>query len=190
MDIFIRGKNINLVVVDEEVVSNKSYYNWFNDEELTEHMQQHYFPNTESLQKYYYESFIQNNKNKLQLGITDAATNILIGMISLNSIDFLNQTCEIAGLIGEKKYQSMSYFTEANVLLIRHAFLNLNMNRVEAGMLSKSLQLYHLRVLGFVDEGVRRKAVYKNGEFNNAYNLGILKEEFENLDIYKVLGEN
>ena len=52
-DVFIKGKTVNLVSLTLNVVENTNWYNWFNDEETTYGMQQHYFPNNKEKQKYF-----------------------------------------------------------------------------------------------------------------------------------------
>ena len=45
-DIFIKGNLVDLIILNEEIVESSNWYKWFNDEETTYHMQQHYYPNT------------------------------------------------------------------------------------------------------------------------------------------------
>lgn len=177
-DVFIKGKLVDLVCLTEEIALKSNWYNWFNDEVTTNNMQKHYFPNTKALQLHFYQSEIANNSSKLQLGIFHKKDKILIGIISLNSIDFINRTCEISGLIGEKKYRNFNYFIEANKLLIDHAFDALNMNRIYGGSIIKEVNEMFCRVLGFTHEGIQRKCVYKNGEYHDVYMIGLLKEEY------------
>ena len=68
-DIFIKGTNIDLVVLSSEIVGQTNWYSWFNDEENTEYMQQHYFPNSKELQLKYFRDNIEGNDKKIQLGI-------------------------------------------------------------------------------------------------------------------------
>ena len=48
-DVFIKGKQIDLFVLTEEIVDKTNWYNWFNDEENTKDMQKLYFPNTKTI---------------------------------------------------------------------------------------------------------------------------------------------
>jgi RimJ/RimL family protein N-acetyltransferase len=177
-DVFLKGEIVDLVCLNEEVIEKSDWYNWFNDEENMKHMQKHYFPNTKAKQLQFYKTEIEDNPAKLQLGIYHKKDNLLVGVISLNNIDFLNGKCEISGFIGEKKYQNLKLFMEANKLLIKHAFENLNMHRIEGGTLIKEVLLMYCKILGFREEGIRRSAVYKNGRHNDAYLVGLLREEY------------
>lgn len=177
-DVFIKGELIDLVVLDEEVVERTNWYNWFNDEENMKFMQKHYYPNTRAMQLEFFKNEIENNPNKLQLGIFHKKDKVLIGTVSLSDIDFLNRQCEIAGFIGEKKYQNVRNIIEACKLLIAHAFNILNMHRIYGGTIIKEVEEMFCRILGFTHEGIKRKSVYKNGKYHDAYLIGLLKEEY------------
>ena len=177
-DVFIKGELVDLVVLDEEVVEKSNWYNWFNDEENTKNMQKHYFPNTRAMQLDFFKNEIENNTRKLQLGIFHKKDNVLIGTISLNDIDFMNRKCEISGLIGETKYQTVNYFVEACKLLIKHAFEQLNMNKIYGGSLSEEVAQIFTRILNFEEEGIKRKEIYKNGQYNDVYLIGLLREKY------------
>ncbi len=177
-DIFIEGKEINLISLNEELARNSKWYQWFNDEKITAFMQKHYFPNTASLQLDYFKSSIESNATRVQCGILHKKDNILIGTIALNSIDFINRNTELSGLIGERKYQNLNYFVEANRLMLRHAFDTLNLNRVYGGSAIYEVDNLFCRVLGYTREGVLRNHIYKNGSYLDTYLFGILKEEY------------
>ncbi len=177
-DVFIKGKLVDLVCLNEEVVERSNWYNWFNDEENMKFMQKHYFPNTKTQQLNFYRNEIENSKTKLQLGIVHKKDNKLIGTISLNYIDFLNRKCEISGFIGEKKYQNIKLFMDANKIIIKHAFENLNMHKIYGGTILKEISSMYCRVLGFKEEGIKRREIYKNGKYNDVYLIGLIKEEY------------
>ena len=176
-DVFIKGTNIDLVVLTSEIVGQTNWYSWFNDEENTEYMQQHYFPNSKELQLKYFRDNIEGNDKKIQLGIYHKKDKLLIGTISLNDINFQHRKCEISGFIGEKKYQTLKPFLEANKLLIKHAFEQLNMNRIYGGALNKDVSDFFVRMLNFETEGVLIDDVYKNGKYHDVYLIGLLKAD-------------
>ena len=45
-NIFLKGENIFLKVLNKEDVLSSSWYGWFNDEELCKTLQKHYYPNS------------------------------------------------------------------------------------------------------------------------------------------------
>ena len=158
-----------MVALTEEVVEKSNWYNWFNNEENMRYMQKHYFPNTRESQLRFYRNHISENPTKLQLGIFHKSDQVLIGTLSLSNIDHLNRKCEIGGLIGETKYKSMTYWLEANRLLLCHAVDALNMHRIYGASLAKEVSMFYERLLGFQVEGILKQDVYKNGSFHDMY---------------------
>jgi RimJ/RimL family protein N-acetyltransferase len=174
-DIFLSGEEVDLAVLTSEIVDSSNWYRWFNDESNLTNMQKHYFPNTKSMQHKLFNDEIEGSVKKLQLGIIDKKDNVLIGTISLSNIDYISRKCEISGFIGEKKYQSMKPFLEANKLIIRHAFNELNLHRIYGGSLSQDVINIYCRLLGFKSEGVLEKDVFKGGKYRDVFNIGLLK---------------
>jgi RimJ/RimL family protein N-acetyltransferase len=177
-DVFCAGKNIDLVVVTREMASSSNWWRWFNDETVTCFMKQHYYPNTPESQMDFCEH-LRSDKTKLQLGVAHKKDGVLIGMVSLNKIDHLHRNCEVAGLIGERKYRNVACAFEAFRLLIIHAFDQLNMHRVYGGTMLREVADMFVRVLGFTDESVSRQDVFKNGCYHDVYRIGLLQHEFE-----------
>lgn len=176
-DVFIKGNMVDLVVLTEYIVEKTNWYKWFNDEENTKYMQKHYYPNSKELQLRYFKEEIEGNDKKLQLGIYHKKDKYLIGTISLSNINFQHRKCEISGFIGEKKYQTLKPFLEANKLLIKHAFEQLNMNRIYGGALNKDVSDFFVRMLNFETEGVLIDDVYKNGKYHDVHLIGLLKAD-------------
>ena len=98
--------------------------------------------------------------------------------ISLKNIDYLNGKCELSGVIGEKKYQTLKPYMEASDLIIRHAFEQLNMNRVYSGTLSIDIMKMFIRILGFEREGTLKQDVYKNGQYLDVYLYALTKDKY------------
>lgn len=178
-DVFIKGELVDLVVLTEEIVEKTNWYNWFNDEETTRHMQKHYFPNTKKMQLEYFKKEIESKKTKLQLGIVQKNNNLFCGVISLNDIDYFNRCCEISIIIGEKSSRTLQSFVESVKLTCKHAFTTLNLNRIYSGTISKEIDELFCRTLGFIHEGTSREAVYKNGEYHDVYHHAMTLKDYE-----------
>lgn len=177
-DIFIKGKKVYLKALTRDDVLHSNWYGWFNDEDLTATLQKHYLPNTKEIQLNYLDA-IHTALNKMQLGICDIENKKLVGVISLNDIDFINSKAEISVVIGEKEGRNIAFFIEACQLVLKHAFFTLNLNRIYGGSISKELVLLMCRVLGFTQEGIGRSEVYKNGIYMDIHKYAILREEFK-----------
>lgn len=178
IDIFIKGNTIDLICLNESIAAESNWKNWFNDEEATKYMQKHYYPNTREIQVEFYKNSIENNPSKLQCGIYHKEDQVLIGVISLNDIDFINRNTELSVIIGESKYQNIVVLLEAQRLLLRHAFETLNMNKVYGGSAIKEIDMLFCRVLGYEREGIRSKHMYKNGDYLDVYMFAISREKY------------
>jgi [ribosomal protein S5]-alanine N-acetyltransferase len=177
-DVFIKGDLVDLVVLSEEIVDNSNWYNWFNNEENTKYMQKHYFPNTKKLQLDFFKHNIENNENKLQLGIVHKADLSFIGIVSLNDIDYINKSCEVSIIIGEKKYHSLNIFIESCQSIINHGFKSLGLKKVSSGTFSKDIDSLFCKILGFKREGVLKQAVYKEGKFHDVYICALFNKNY------------
>jgi len=178
-DIFIEGKSIILKALSEDDVTNSGWYGWFNDAETTKFMQQRYFPNTLPAQLHFYKESILAAQNKIQLGILPKKEKQIIGVISLNDIDFVNRKAELAIVIGEKKFRGKGIGTEAMELLLNHAFKKLGLNRIWLGVPAEhkgAIRSYEK--VGFAVEGVLKEDILLDGKYCDVTRMAILTKNF------------
>ncbi len=189
-DVFIRGQHLVLKVLGDDDVSNSDWFAWFNDEETTYHLQKHYFPNTREMQMEFLRG-LEGDSTKIQLGILPDGEERIVGVISLQSMDWINRNAEIAMVIGEAKYRQLVYAQEALKLVIEHAFYTLNLHKVHVGYLEslRDWGVFMKRRFGFQDEGCSREHVYKHGRCIDVYRLGLLRSEYRaSTDAGEVVG--
>lgn len=80
--------------------------------------------------------------------------------------------------IGDEAYRSRGYGTDAVRAIVRFAFDEMNLNRVELGVFD-----YNTRAIacylkcGFVEEGRRRQARYARGAYYDVVVMGVLRGE-------------
>ncbi|WP_149277290.1 GNAT family N-acetyltransferase [Pareuzebyella sediminis] len=89
--------------------------------------------------------------------------------------DIYRKSAEIGYWVGEP-YWGQGLATKAISLLVSHAFEQLGLVRVYAGVFEYNLG--SMRVLeknGFLREGISKKAIFKNGEFWDEYRYGLVK---------------
>lgn len=175
---FLVGSKVCLKVLTEKDIDNSNWFAWYNDPDSTMFTQHHRFPNTPELQKEYLRKEIAGSSTRIQLGICELMNGPIVGVISLQNINHVNRTAEIAIMIGEKEYRKMVYMIESFRLLIRHGFETLNLNRIFAGTMTDELAELLCRCLGFQREGVFRQHIYKNGKYYDARFVGLLRDEY------------
>ncbi|OPY58780.1 MAG: putative ribosomal N-acetyltransferase YdaF [Pelotomaculum sp. PtaU1.Bin035] len=175
--IFIEGQNIFLRALEKDDIYN-NYIHWFDNSEVCKMNSHHRFPKSrESMLKYIENSY--NSVNQLILAIIHTKEKTHIGNISLQNINYINRSSELAIIIGEKEYWGKGYGKEAATLIINHGFLHLNMNRIYCGTFVENSGMIKLaEALGFRKEGIRREAEFKNGKYTDIIEFGLLKSEW------------
>ncbi|WP_019422603.1 GNAT family N-acetyltransferase [Paenibacillus profundus] len=111
--------------------------------------------------------------------IMDSASDQPIGITSLISIDFKNRNAELIIDIGEPDYWGKGYGQEALGLLLRYAFMELNLHRISLRVFdfnTRALKLYEK--LGFQQEGMSREALFRNGAWHHIIHMGLLQSEY------------
>ena len=82
-------------------------------------------------------------------------------------------------MIGNKQKQGQGIGTFALGAIIDHAFNNLNLRRLQLEVLESNTRAQALYThFGFVQEGRKRKAVYKSGVYKDELLMGLLREEY------------
>jgi Acetyltransferases, including N-acetylases of ribosomal proteins len=101
-----------------------------------------------------------------------------VGGINLNSIDERNGTFSI-GIQIDQDYRGKGYGTRAVRILLRYAFFERRLNKFNNCVLEgNEMSERMLRRLGCVQEGVRRKVIYTNGQYHDLILFGMTKDEF------------
>jgi [ribosomal protein S5]-alanine N-acetyltransferase len=176
-NIFLKGECITLRPLTDEDV-NGNYSRWLNDPEITQYNSHGRFPvSKDDLLNFIKAAHV--SRTSLVFAIEDTATGVHIGNISLQGISWVDRSAEIAFLLGEKSYWGKGIMKEAGALVIRHAFMQLNLHRIHCGTSSENKGMQKLAEnLGMKQEGLRREAIFKNGIFLDVIEFGILASEY------------
>ena len=105
--------------------------------------------------------------------------NKLVGSVSIEDWNTTHKWCEIGwGL--NPSYQNKGFAFEATKCLMDYIFNCLDMKRIEIVIWDGNISSIKLaQKLGFVKEGVSRKARIKNNKYFDLLHFGILKNEWE-----------
>ncbi|MFN3309971.1 MAG: GNAT family N-acetyltransferase, partial [Anaerolineales bacterium] len=118
-----------------------------------------------------------NSQTALHYAIVRQADHLLIGAIGL-AFDWQNRSAELGYWIG-KPYWNQGYATEAAQAVLKFAFGELGLNRVEAQHITKNPASGKvMQKLGMTYEGTLRQAIYLFGNFEDAALYSILRREF------------
>lgn len=125
----------------------------------------------------WYQNYLKNRHKTVRIVVVDKEDQP-VAAAALTDIDHLNQKAEIHIMVGESKHRGKGIGAYAGLVLVKHAFMDLNLNKLEAKVLADNRQAMSMnKNAGFVEEGCLRQGVYKNGEFTDVVLLGLLKEE-------------
>ena len=178
----LKGKNVLLRPFKRSDISY--FLKWFNDPEILQYLDM-YLPMTEMSE----EKFIE------ELGTTRASSDVLlvieaiegdstrpIGNCGLHQISPKDHNAIFGIIIGEKDNWSKGYGLEAARLLLDYGFQQLNLHRISSSAIAyneRSIKL-HMKV-GFREEGRVRQRMFKNGQYHDLLQFGILREEWRGL---------
>jgi RimJ/RimL family protein N-acetyltransferase len=152
---------------------------WHNSQELNMLTCGRKYFISEEYDKEWLNDKIFNNTFQVYLAIcSDPST--MIGYISLNEINSVNRTAQWGGVfIGNDYFRNKGYATEAAINILKYGFLELNLQKISGHWLNAHLTSIMMgKLLGFKQEGVLRREVYKNGIYNDVIIMSMLKEEF------------
>jgi len=125
----------------------------------------------------WYESYLANRATNVRLAI-ERGDGTMVGAVYLVGIDWLNRSAEFAIWIGDAASQGKRVGEAATRLMLAHAFDDLNLERVHLTVLGhneRAIRLY--RKVGFVEEGVLRRAAFKGGQYRDLLAMAILRDE-------------
>lgn len=126
----------------------------------------------------WYEQYLATRANNVRLAIC-ASDGPPVGAAYLLGIDWTNRAAEFAIWIGAAGAQGRGIGEAATHLMLEHAFNDLNLERVHLTVLrdnERAIGLY--RKLGFVQEGVLRRAAFKDGRYRDMILMALLRDEF------------
>jgi RimJ/RimL family protein N-acetyltransferase len=136
-------------------------------------------PLNDNVWKKFYEQEQPRFKNEYGFAVRLIENDQLIGFCSLNDIMFNHQNAWIAIGIGEPSARGQGYGYDTMSLLLRFAFNELNLHRVQLAVFGYNTRAIHLyEKLGFVREGTLREALLREGQRFDLYNYGMLASEW------------
>ena len=172
----IEGKTIFLRPLTTEDIP--VWAAWFNDPEVTEHMNKGMFPVAEHSQLEFFQGLSQS-RTDVQLGIVLKEDNLLIGTIGIHKIDWIHRHGAISIVLGAKQSWGRGLATEAVGSIIRHAFTKLNLHRLTAGMWGSNIRSRAcFEKNGFTLEGTLRESFFYRDSYVDEWILGLLRSEW------------
>jgi RimJ/RimL family protein N-acetyltransferase len=152
-------------------------FSWINDRELVLSSAR-YRPIHHTNHREWFH-WIRNQSAVEIFGIRRVSDDVLVGYCQLHSISEVHRSAELQIKIGRKVAQGTGIGTEACALLLRHAFQDLNLNRVFLHVFQTNEHAIRVYTRsGLKVEGTLRKSVFIDGRWVNVVIMSILQEEY------------
>jgi RimJ/RimL family protein N-acetyltransferase len=180
--IFRTGHKVALAINSPEYLP--FFLKWLNNPEITKHLSMH-LPLTSLGEKEYLESLHKKQEHDLSFIVLARSEEssedwIEIGCMGLHKINKWQGTAETGAFIGEEKFQSGGYGSEAKLLLLRYAFdwLNLRviLSRVHG---SNARSVAYSERCGYEIQGVLKQWTWHAGVHEDQILMSVNRERFE-----------
>ncbi|MEQ1748226.1 MAG: GNAT family protein [Prosthecobacter sp.] len=174
---FLEGRTVRLRPLRESDAEGP-YPTWLNSMEVTAYNSHGVHPYTVASARAFIES-ATTREDRVILAIEDKASGRHIGNVSLQSIHPVFRSAELAILVGDVGIYGKGAGTESCRLIIEHGFSRLNLHRIHCGTFATNTGMIRIaHKLGMKEEGRRREAAYKNGDYVDVIEFGLLRSEY------------
>ncbi len=154
------------------------FLDWLNDPETTKYLN-FYRPIDEAAQ-INWMNHLKDDKTMVAFMICLTTSQEAVGSISLNKINQKDGNAELTIFIGKKEMRGIGLGVESTRLIVDYGFKSLNLHRIYTGAYDFNLpSINTLTRFGFLQEGVLRQSVYKDGAYHDTIIFGLLKSDYE-----------
>lgn len=151
---------------------------WRNDKSLIDYLGTTFRYIAKCVDNEWYQNYLKNRVNTVRCAIVDKKDDIL-GLVSLTDIDQINQNAILHIMLGNESYCCKGIGTYAITEMLNHAFNNMNLHRVELYVLENNSRAIHVyEKIGFIQEGIKKDCIFKNGKFVSMRIYAMLIKEF------------
>jgi RimJ/RimL family protein N-acetyltransferase len=177
VDLF-KGVRIRLTALGPDDVSTIAA--WYHDSQFVR--QYEAAPAYPRSQRHWQRWFEDGDKENdvYRFGIRPLDNDTLLGLLELDGILWAHGTAWVSIGIGDMANHGRGYGKEAMRLLLRFAFAELNLFRIQLSVFeynTRAIALYEQ--LGFVREGAYRQFIARDGERYDMYLYGLLRDEWQ-----------
>ncbi len=150
-------------------LKNESWFGTHNISFVNDLDQENWFSSLNSNRNLFLIAYKENTQEK-------------IGLYKIQNIDWINRKYDSAHDVFDNQ-RGKGYSKPVLEAGVDFGFEVLNMNRIDTEVLENNLASYKSALyVGFIQEGIKRKCIHKCGEYLDSNFLGILREDWMNLE--------
>jgi RimJ/RimL family protein N-acetyltransferase len=178
----LEGELVHLVAEDVKTIA-ETFSRWYRDSEYWRLMASNpAMPHSPQSIKKWLEKLEQNNPpaESFWFLVRTLEDDKLIGEVELDGVQWAHGDTFVGISLGEREYWGRGYGTDAMRVMLRYAFMELNLFRVSLnvyGYNRRAIRSYEK--VGFKYEGQARKVIHRDGKRFDLMFMGILREEWE-----------
>lgn len=153
---------------------------WVNDASTTRYLSSRFWaPQTLLDTQQFLENMLQSSHSGCNFIIADKQDERYLGQLDLFRLDWKLRCGELGMVIGAVEDRGRGLGTEALSLMLRYAFETLGLERVELEVdMGNERAKRCYEKAGFLMEGVKRHAYFRDGAFCDIGMLSVLAEEW------------
>ncbi|HRF93714.1 MAG TPA: GNAT family protein [Aggregatilineales bacterium] len=174
----LKGEKVRLGALNKDDLP--TYQKWFSNSEFQRLLNSDpAMPKTLDSITTWYESASKNKDDEYVFGIRALDDDRLLGNCSIFDMSHNSHNAIVGIYIGEPSEWGKGYGSDAMNVLVRFAFMDLNLHRLELNVFSynpRAIKSYEK--IGFVREGVLRETLYRDGTYHDIHVMGILRREW------------
>ena len=177
-DLHIHGEKIYLRFV-REVDAYGNWWRWFNDPDVTVHMNKGVKENTVEDQLVFFEK-VSHSEKDVVLAICDLESGVHIGTTGLHDIDWGKGTAQFGIVIGEKTLWGKGIGTEAWRMIVEYGFSALKLKKIHTKIFAGNLPSLRIaEECGFEKKAVLKNDIKKNDVFHDRIYLVLTRQRWK-----------
>lgn len=176
----IYGERVRLRAIERSDIP--TFVRWFNDPEVRRYLLV-YAPISAAQEEKWLEEVLQRIQRREEfVFVVEARVGdewVHIGIVGLHQINWKDRNAVFGIVLGEKAYWDQGYGTDATHTMLRFAFEELNLHRVELEVFDENARARRCyEKAGLRHEGTRRQAAFFEGMYHDSHLMSVLREEF------------
>jgi len=173
--IFLKGKRVRLRPLEMSDLERCTI--WVNDPDVRKFVTVMFPLSSMQEQSYIFDS--TNPKDRVRLAI-ETSEGVHIGNIDIIGINWIDRTATTGTMIGDKKYWSKGYGTEAKMILLEYAFNTLGLRKLHSAAYAyneRSIN-YSLKC-GYKIIGRKKQERFHDGAYHDVVMLEVFRDDWQ-----------